>query len=64
MRDPDTLRRPATVCVCCINWVEKYPENLGTLIEEQEQMKQKALIVRMRKSHEEWRALKLDFMVV
>lgn len=48
----------------CINWVEKDSDNLRTPIEEREPTKQKTLIVRLCKSHEERRSLKLNSVVV
>ena len=46
-----TLYEGDPKCTCCKNWVEQYPEDIRAQIEEQPETKQKALIVRMRKSH-------------
>lgn len=59
-----TLYEGPPKCDCCKNWVEEYPEDLRTAVEEQEETKQKALVVRMRKKHGEGRALELDSVVI
>lgn len=59
-----TLYEGPPKCRCCKNWVEEYPDDLRMAVEEQEQTKQKALVVRMRKNHGEGRALELDSIVV
>lgn len=59
-----TLYEGPTKCECCKNWVEEYPDDLRMAIEEEEQSKQKALVVRMRKNHGEGKALELDSVVV
>lgn len=59
-----TLYEGPPKCDCCKNWVEEYPDDLRMAIEEEEQTKQKALIVRMRKNHGEGKALELDSVVV
>lgn len=51
-------------CSCCINWVEEYPKNLKSCIEQEAETKKKALIVRMAKNHREGRQLALDSIVV
>lgn len=55
---------PPPQCKCCTNWVEEYPEDVRLNIEEQEQSKQKALIVRMRKTNGAGEALAVDSIVV
>lgn len=59
-----TLYEGPPRCECCKNWVEEYPEDLRAAIEEEEQSKQKALVVRMRKNHGDGKALVLDSVVV
>lgn len=59
-----TLYEGPPKCECCKNWVEEYPEDLRMAIEEEEQSKQKALVVRMRKNHGDGKALVLDSVVV
>ncbi|KAJ5523741.1 hypothetical protein N7494_010391 [Penicillium frequentans] len=51
-------------CQCCKNWVEEYPDDLRQQVEDQAEIKQKALIKRMRKNHEEGKPLVLDSIVV
>ncbi|KAL4905344.1 P-loop containing nucleoside triphosphate hydrolase protein [Aspergillus multicolor] len=51
-------------CDCCINWVENYPDNLHTVIEQHPQTKRKALIVRMGKNHEAGKPLTLHSIVI
>ncbi|KAH7323170.1 P-loop containing nucleoside triphosphate hydrolase protein [Stachybotrys elegans] len=51
-------------CDCCINWVEQYPEDLRELAVESIDIKSKAVIARMKKSHEEGKILVLDSIVV
>ena len=59
-----TLYEGPKKCACCINWVDKYPDDLQPPIDRQEQTKQKAVVVRMRKDPEEGTTLKLDSVVV
>lgn len=59
-----TLYEEPPKCECCKNWVEEYPDDLRMAIEEEEQSKQKALVVRMRKNHGDGKALVLDSVVV
>ena len=59
-----TLYEGHSKCPCCINWVEQYPDDLRMELEQQEQTKQKALVVRMRKNHNEGKALVLDSVLV
>lgn len=59
-----TLYEGPAKCQCCINWVEEYPDDLRMEIEQQEQSKQKALVVRMRKNHKEGKSLVLDSVLV
>lgn len=59
-----TLYEGPPKCECCKNWVEEYPDDLRMAIEEQQQMKNKALIVRMRKNHGEGKSLVLDSIVI
>lgn len=59
-----TLYEGPPKCDCCKNWVEEYPDDLRMAIEEQQQTKQKALVVRMRKNHGDGKPLVLDSIVV
>ncbi|POS74188.1 ATPase [Diaporthe helianthi] len=59
-----TLYEGTPKCECCKNWVEEYPDDLRKAIEEEEQSRQKALVVRMRKNHGDGKALVLDSVVV
>lgn len=59
-----TLYEGPPKCKCCINWVEEYPDDLRMDVEQQEQAKQKALVVRMRKNHGEGKSLILDSVLV
>jgi hypothetical protein len=59
-----TLYEGLSKCKCCINWVEEYPEDLRNSIEEEEETKKKALVVRMKKNHGEGKPLVLDSVVV
>ena len=59
-----TLYEGAPKCRCCTNWVEEYPDNLRMNIEQEKEIKQKAIIVRMRKSHSDGKLLELDSVVV
>ncbi|ROV95022.1 hypothetical protein VMCG_08305 [Cytospora schulzeri] len=59
-----TLYEGPPKCQCCKNWVEEYPNELRMAIEEQQQTKQKALVVRMRKNHDEGKLLVLDSIVI
>jgi hypothetical protein len=59
-----TLYEGASKCHCCINWVDDYPDDLFVKVEQQKQSKQKALIVRMRKSHQDGKSLVLDSVLI
>ncbi|KAJ3949653.1 uncharacterized protein N0V96_000777 [Colletotrichum fioriniae] len=59
-----TLYEGPPKCQCCKNWVEEYPDDLRTSVEQQPEVKLKALIVRMRKNHEDGKPLVLDSIVV
>ncbi|KAJ4139718.1 hypothetical protein NW768_001061 [Fusarium equiseti] len=59
-----TLYEGAPKCNCCTNWVEEYPDNLRMNIEQEKEIKQKAIILRMRKSHSDGKLLELDSVVV
>ncbi|KAI0404112.1 hypothetical protein F4802DRAFT_568975 [Xylaria palmicola] len=59
-----TLYEGPPKCKCCKNWVEEYPDDLRTAVEEQPDVKQKALVVRMRKNHGDGKPLVLDSIVV
>jgi len=59
-----TLYEGAPKCTCCKNWVEEYPENLRVNIEQEKEIKQKAIVVRMRKSHSDGKLLELDSVIV
>lgn len=59
-----TLYEDPPKCQCCINWVEQHPEDVRMEVEQQEQTKQKALVVRMCKNHREGKALVLDSVLV
>ncbi|KAG5655194.1 hypothetical protein KAF25_010928 [Fusarium avenaceum] len=59
-----TLYEGPAKCRCCKNWVEEYPDDLGTNIEKQTGTTEKALVVRKRKSHSEGRLLELDSVIV
>ncbi|KAH7186068.1 uncharacterized protein B0J16DRAFT_372781 [Fusarium flagelliforme] len=59
-----TLYEGASKCTCCKNWVEDYPDNLGMNIEQEEEIKQRAIVVRMRKSHSDGKLLELDSVIV
>ncbi len=47
-----TLYEGAPKCRCCKNWVIDYPEDLRVAVEDQLETKQKALVLRMSKSHD------------
>ncbi|KAI1328446.1 hypothetical protein F5Y16DRAFT_419887 [Xylariaceae sp. FL0255] len=59
-----TLYEGPPKCQCCKNWVEEYPDDLRAAVEEQPDVKLKALIVRMRKNHGDGKPLVLDSIVV
>ncbi|KAF2143537.1 uncharacterized protein K452DRAFT_224609, partial [Aplosporella prunicola CBS 121167] len=60
-----TLFEGPEKCRCCINWVEELPYDLPLAIEQQEESKQHALLIRMKKSHDNDRnPLVLDSIVV
>ncbi|KAF4965622.1 hypothetical protein FSARC_6609 [Fusarium sarcochroum] len=59
-----TLYEGESKCKCCTNWVEEYPTDLRKAVDEKPETKQKALIVRMRKNHEEGKPLVLDSISV
>lgn len=59
-----TLYEGPPKCQCCMNWAEEYPDDLRDAVEEQPDVKQKALVVRMRKSHKPGKPLELDSIVV
>ncbi|GME62479.1 Cytochrome P450 [Neofusicoccum parvum] len=60
-----TLYEGPSKCDCCINWVETYPEDVRTAIEEDAETKRQALIVRMKKNHGDGgNPLVLDSVVV
>lgn len=62
--DVQTLYEGPPKCKCCINWVEEYPDDLKSSIEQQAESKKKALVVRMGKNHSEGKPLALDSIVV
>ncbi|KAK5631151.1 hypothetical protein RRF57_006866 [Xylaria bambusicola] len=51
-------------CPCCKNWVEEYPDDVRVAVDEQPDVKLKALVVRMRKNHGDGKPLVLDSIVV
>ncbi|RFN52323.1 p-loop containing nucleoside triphosphate hydrolase protein [Fusarium flagelliforme] len=59
-----TLYEGPPKCTCCKNWVEEYPDNLRMNIEQEKEIKQKAIVVRMRKSHSDGKLLELDSVIV
>ncbi|RSL74029.1 hypothetical protein CEP53_000589 [Fusarium sp. AF-6] len=59
-----TLYEGPQKCTCCINWVELYPDDLRTAVEEQTDTKQKALVVRMNKNHDDEKPLALHSIIV
>ncbi|KAK1979345.1 hypothetical protein LZ30DRAFT_726568 [Colletotrichum cereale] len=59
-----TLYEGPPKCQCCRNWVDEYPDDLRASVEQQPEVKLKALIVRMQKNHEEGKPLVLDSIVV
>ena len=59
-----TLYEGPPGCRCCINWVETYPDDLRMEVEERTDTIRKALTARMRKNHEDGKALVLDSIVV
>ncbi|KAF7533702.1 hypothetical protein G7054_g6863 [Neopestalotiopsis clavispora] len=63
-RDVQMLYEGTPKCKCCINWVEDYPDNLKSSIEQEAETKKKALVIRMGKNHHEGRPLALDSIVV
>ncbi|KAK7946107.1 AAA family ATPase [Apiospora aurea] len=64
-RDVQTLYPGPPKCPCCTNWVEEYPMDLKSSVEEQPESKRKALVVRMGINHGEGgKPLVLDSIVV
>ncbi|RSL73494.1 hypothetical protein CEP51_011754 [Fusarium floridanum] len=59
-----TLYEGPQKCSCCINWVEAYPDDLRMAVEEESETKQKALVVRMKKCHDDEKPLALHSIVV
>lgn len=59
-----TLYEGPQECKCCTNWVEEYPGDLRKAVEDKPETKQKALVVRMAKSHEDGKLLVMDSIVV
>ncbi|KAF4465443.1 ATPase [Fusarium albosuccineum] len=59
-----TLYEGEPKCKCCTNWVEQYPTDLRKAVDEKPETKQKALVVRMCKNHEEGKPLVLDSISV
>ncbi|KAI1498632.1 putative AAA family ATPase [Biscogniauxia marginata] len=59
-----TLFEGPPKCSCCINWVEERPDDLSQSVEDGEESKRHALLIRMMKNHDEGRPLKLHSIVV
>ncbi|KLU91978.1 hypothetical protein MAPG_10925 [Magnaporthiopsis poae ATCC 64411] len=59
-----TLYEGPSKCHCCKNWVEEYPDDLRETIEEEADVKEKALVVRMAKNHSAGKPLVLDSLVI
>ncbi|KAK1486018.1 hypothetical protein CCUS01_15214 [Colletotrichum cuscutae] len=59
-----TLYEGPPKCQCCTNWVEEYPDDLRIAVEEQPDVKQKAIVIRMGKSHKDGKVLALHSIVV
>ncbi|RSM04863.1 hypothetical protein CEP52_006565 [Fusarium oligoseptatum] len=59
-----TLYEGPPKCKCCINWVEAYPDDLRMAVEEEAETKQKALVVRMSKNHDDENPLALHSIIV
>ncbi|KAF6813996.1 hypothetical protein CMUS01_12723 [Colletotrichum musicola] len=59
-----TLYEGPPKCRCCTNWVEESPDDLRIPVEEQLDVKQKALVIRMGKSHSDGNPLSLHSIVV
>ncbi|KAF7547195.1 hypothetical protein G7Z17_g7889 [Cylindrodendrum hubeiense] len=62
--DVQTLYEGKPECPCCKNWVEEYPGDLKTSIEQANENKKKALIVRMAKNHGDGNPLVLHSVVI
>ncbi|RSM11843.1 hypothetical protein CDV31_006611 [Fusarium ambrosium] len=59
-----TLYEGPPKCKCCINWVEAYPDDVRMAVEEEAETKQKALVVRMSKNHDDEKPLALHSIIV
>ncbi|RSL63257.1 hypothetical protein CEP54_005304 [Fusarium duplospermum] len=59
-----TLYEGPPKCKCCINWVEVYPDDLRMAVEEEAEAKQKALVIRMSKNHDDEKPLALHSIIV
>ncbi|KAK2617020.1 hypothetical protein QQS21_000111 [Conoideocrella luteorostrata] len=62
--DVQTLYEGPAKCDCCINWVDVYPDDLKSSIEQEAETKKKALVIRLSKNHNEGRPLALNSIVV
>ncbi|KAF4543378.1 uncharacterized protein LTHEOB_77 [Lasiodiplodia theobromae] len=60
-----TLYEGPQKCLCCINWVEEYPEDIKEAAEETSDAKSHAILCRVKKSHGKARKpLELDSIVI
>ncbi|KAI0018103.1 P-loop containing nucleoside triphosphate hydrolase protein [Xylariomycetidae sp. FL0641] len=59
-----TLYEGPPKCPCCKNWVVDYPDDLRSSVDQQQETKKKALVLRMGKNHGEGKPLALDSIVV
>lgn len=60
-----TLYEGSQKCLCCINWVEEYPEDIKEAAEETSDAKSHAILCRVKKSHGKARKpLELDSIVI
>jgi hypothetical protein len=62
--DVQTLYEGPAKCRCCTNWVDVYPDDLKSSIEQEAVSKTKALVIRLGKNHSEGKPLALDSIVV
>ncbi|KAF2135332.1 uncharacterized protein K452DRAFT_323117 [Aplosporella prunicola CBS 121167] len=60
-----TLYEGRSVCDCCINWAERFPDTVKESFEKTPEVKQHAILARMKKSHgPNKKPLELDSIVI
>lgn len=59
-----TLFEGETTCTCCINWVDEMPKDLRPSAEEESENRRHALLIRLRRNHNDGKPMVLHSIVI